>query len=305
MLLLAATGCGIVGGSPSTPTPTPTMTFTPTPTSTPTPSPTPTPLPQLEQPIELAQGGTAVIRVTSGAASATATFGGKSYRLIPMAGGFWGVIGVEASQDTGAYAISVSLSGSGGQPAGELAGAVNVTDTAFPVEQIFIPPDQSNLLDPALSQQEAATRASIFATYTPAQYWAGPFINPVAAPITDPYGTFRSYNGGPVTSYHHGTDFGVDEGTPVAASNAGRVAFVGALPVRGNSVIVDHGAGVFSAYHHLSAATVQQGQMVAQGDLLGYSGKTGLATGPHLHWEVIVSGVNVDPVLWTQQTFGP
>ncbi len=304
-LLLSATGCGIVGGSSSTPTPTPTMTFTPTPTPTATPSPTPTPLPQLEQPIALAQGRATVIRVTSGAASAWATFDGRDYPLIPTSGGFWGVIGVEASQDTGSYPITVSLTAASGQPAGELSGTVTVEDTSFPVEQVFIPPDQSALLGPDLAAQEAATRASIYATFTPERYWSGPFIFPVNAPITDPYGTFRSYNGGPVSGYHHGTDFAVDEGTPVSASNAGKVAFVGALPVRGNSVIIDHGDGVFSAYHHLSSMTVQVGQMVALGDLIGYSGKTGLATGPHLHWEIIVRGVNVDPVYWTQATVGP
>jgi murein DD-endopeptidase MepM/ murein hydrolase activator NlpD len=108
-----------------------------------------------------------------------------------------------------------------------------------------------------------------------------------------------------VTSFHGGTDFDVPRGTPVAAAAAGRVAFVGPLAIRGNSVIVDHGMGVFSGYHHLSRTSVQVGQQVAAGDLVGYSGASGLATGPHLHWEVIVSGVTVDPVLWTQQDIGP
>ena len=67
----------------------------------------------------------------------------------------------------------------------------------------------------------------------------------------------------------------------------------------------DHGAGVFTAYHHLQSAAVQPGQPVAAGDLVGFLGGSGLATGPHLHWEVIVGGVPVDGVLWTFEEYGP
>ncbi len=117
--------------------------------------------------------------------------------------------------------------------------------------------------------------------------------------MTTEFGTARGYNGGPVSTHHSGTDFGVDEGTPVSAAAAGRVAFAGQLTTRGTSVIIDHGAGVFTAYHHLSVIEVTEGQDVAQGQEVALSGMTGLATGPHLHWELIVGGVNVDPVEWT------
>jgi len=304
LLLVSASGCGIIGGSSPTPTPTPTS--TPTPTATPTPTPTPTPVPQLDQPIELSQGRAAVVRVTSSAAAAVATFNGQDVPLIAKAGGFWGVIAVEADQQTGDYPITVVLKHSGGITAGSLSGSVTVYDTAFPVEQITLAPEESALLDPSLTQQEAATRASIFSTFTSRRLWSGPFIFPVSDPtISSPYGVFRSYNGGPVTDFHHGTDFPVDEGTPVMAANSGSVAFAGALPVRGNSVIIDHGGGVFSGYHHLSQISVQQGQPVAQGGLIGYSGKTGLVTGPHLHWEIIVRGAATDPVFWTYDEVVP
>ncbi len=108
-----------------------------------------------------------------------------------------------------------------------------------------------------------------------------------------------------MTSFHHGTDFAVDEGTPIAASNSGRVAFADDLPIRGLSVILDHGGGVFTAYHHLSEASVVEGQFVSIGDLVGFVGSSGLATGPHLHWELVVGGVEVDPMLWTVGPIGP
>lgn len=303
VLLVSASGCGIIGGASPTPTPT----STPIPTATPTPTPTPTPVPQIEQSvIELAQGRAAVVRVESSAASAAATFNGQDYPLLAKQGGFWGVIGVEANQQPGEYPLTVALRDAAGRTAGEVSATVVVYSGGYPVEEIDLSPDESALLDPVLSQQEAAARASIFATFTPQRLWSGPFIFPVSgAVISSPYGIGRSYNGAPVTGFHHGADFAVDEGAPVIAANAGRVAFAGALPVRGNSVVIDHGDGVFSGYHHLIQISVQVGQSVSKGDLIGYSGATGLVTGPHLHWEIIVRGATVDPVFWTFDEVGP
>jgi murein DD-endopeptidase MepM/ murein hydrolase activator NlpD len=178
-------------------------------------------------------------------------------------------------------------------------------DTLYPVENITVPPEQSGLLDPALAQQEALIKQSTFSTHTPRRLWSGPFLYPVSGLVSSPYGIARSYNGGPVTSFHRGTDFDVPRRTPVIAAGAGRVAYAGPLAIRGRTVIIDHGAGVFSGYHHLSQPTVVVGQTVAAGDLVGYSGASGLVTGPHLHWEVIVNGVEVDPLLWTQEDISP
>lgn len=89
------------------------------------------------------------------------------------------------------------------------------------------------------------------------------------------------------------------------AAARGRVVFAAPLPIRGNSVIIDHGLGVLSGYHHLSEIAVAVGQQVNAGDVIGRVGATGLATGPHLHWEVIVRGVTVDPLVWTEREFGP
>ena len=314
LLLLAAAsgGCGVFAGADPTPTPTPTvtptptMTPTPTPTLTPTQTPTPTPLPVVETAsVEVTQGGVAVLRVSGQSASATATFAEREYPLLAKPGGFWAVIGVTADFPAGSYPVTIVLRNGAGLTVAELNATIHVLDAGYPVETISLAPEQSELLDPALAAQEAATRSAVFAAFTPERLWSGPFLFPVPGEISSAYGIGRSYNGGPVSSYHHGTDFPRDAGTPVAASNAGRVAFAGELPVRGLSVIIDHGAGVFSAYHHLERFTVQEGQFVATGDLVGYVGASGLATGPHLHWEVIVGGVEVDPVLWTYDEIGP
>ena len=85
-------------------------------------------------------------------------------------------------------------------------------------------------------------------------------------------------------------------GTPVKAPNAGRIVAARALFYTGNTVIVDHGLGVFSTLAHLSRIDVHEGDLVAPGELLGLVGATGRVTGPHLHWALSVSGARVDPL---------
>jgi murein DD-endopeptidase MepM/ murein hydrolase activator NlpD len=81
------------------------------------------------------------------------------------------------------------------------------------------------------------------------------------------------------------------------------VALAEPLQVRGNVVILDHGLGVYSGFWHLSQIDVAAGQTVGEGEVVGLVGNTGLSTGPHLHWEMRVLDVPVDPVQWTQQAF--
>jgi murein DD-endopeptidase MepM/ murein hydrolase activator NlpD len=84
----------------------------------------------------------------------------------------------------------------------------------------------------------------------------------------------------------------------VPAANNGRVVFTGALGIYGNTVVLDHGLGLFSLYGHLSEMSVTAGQTVARGDTVGKTGDTGLAAGDHLHFSVMIHGVHVDPVEW-------
>jgi len=81
------------------------------------------------------------------------------------------------------------------------------------------------------------------------------------------------------------------------------VVFIGKLVVRGNATVIDHGWGVYTGYWHQSQTLVKVGDHVTTGQILGYQGDTGRVTGPHLHWEVIVGDVQVDPLQWTKVTF--
>jgi murein DD-endopeptidase MepM/ murein hydrolase activator NlpD len=131
-------------------------------------------------------------------------------------------------------------------------------------------------------------------------YTAGPFTPPVAAGTrrTGNFGDRRVYrysNGRSDTAVHAGIDYGVPVGTPVAACGAGKVALARGRVVTGNSVIIEHLPGVYSIYYHLDKILVEEGALVNAGDTIGLSGATGLATGPHLHWELRAAAENTDP----------
>ena len=116
---------------------------------------------------------------------------------------------------------------------------------------------------------------------------------------TSPFGERRSYNNGPVSSYHAGTDWSAPGGTPIVAPADGVVVLAENLQVRGGATVIDHGQGVYSNFWHQSEILVEPGQPVKRGETIGLVGTTGLSTGAHLHWEVRVNGIAVDPLQWT------
>jgi len=292
--------------SPSSPEPSP-IAPAEAPPAEPPPGTTPAEASQIELvPADIGQGEVSMIRLWGyGASSAMAILNERRYPLVADGGFFWGILAASADQTPGVYPVTVQLRQENGDLLAEPATQINVVAMGYPVENIDLPPESSALLTPELAQQEQNTRDRVFALFTPQKLWAGPFMLPVNAAIVSPFGIGRSYNGGPVSGYHTGVDLAGEEGAWVAATNSGRVAFVGAMPLRGNGVIVDHGAGVFSGYYHLSAMAVSEGQMVNTGDLVGAVGSTGMVTGPHLHWEVVVRGLVVDPIPWTLEEKGP
>ena len=127
------------------------------------------------------------------------------------------------------------------------------------------------------------------------QYWREGFILPVNGKISGNFGNQRIFNGVP-KSPHSGTDIAAPEGTPVKASGSGRVVLSGKnYFYTGNMVIIDHGQGLQTIYAHLKDAIVNEGDEVRQGQIIGHVGKTGRATGPHLHWGASVNNVRFRP----------
>jgi murein DD-endopeptidase MepM/ murein hydrolase activator NlpD len=107
--------------------------------------------------------------------------------------------------------------------------------------------------------------------------------------------TYVYTNGKSSTSLHYGNDYGVPTGTEVKSCAAGKVVMAEDRISTGWSVVVEHLPGLYSLYYHMSELSVKEGDMVTQGQLLGKSGATGLATGPHLHWEMRLNGSAVRP----------
>jgi murein DD-endopeptidase MepM/ murein hydrolase activator NlpD len=106
-----------------------------------------------------------------------------------------------------------------------------------------------------------------------------------------------------IQGFHTGLDFAGGEGLQIFAPAAGRVVFAAPLTVRGNATIIDHGLGVYSGFWHQSQMLVNVGDLVQAGQVIGLVGETGRVTGAHLHWEIWVNGVQVDPLNWLNQTY--
>ena len=284
---------------------TPTEASLPEDTPTPEAADTSVPTVSLEfSPTELVQGGAAVVYFNEPATAATMTFGGMQYPMLFDGARWWAMIGIGAFAEPGVAPITVAYNPSDGSDQKSIEGSIEIVDRTYEVENIDLDPSTSALLDPAIVNNEEALRATIFSGYTTQRLWEGVFQAPAGSSISSNYGIARSYNGGPVSSYHRGTDFIGGQGDPVYAAASGRVVFASELQVRGNSVMIDHGVGVFTTYSHLSAINVAEGEMVTAGQLLGAIGSTGLVTGPHLHWEVVVRGIEVDGELWLAGSVG-
>jgi murein DD-endopeptidase MepM/ murein hydrolase activator NlpD len=233
-----------------------------------------------------------------------ATFLDQQIPCVSNGAGSWsGALGVPAMVAPGAYTVTLSLEGTGGQAQVVPVGVV-VGEGRYDYERLDLPSDRQALLDPALSQAERDKIAALRTVRTPVRYWSYPLLRPVDAAVTSYFGSRRSYGYG-FGSYHAGTDFDGEIGTPIVAPADGVVLLAEPLVVRGNAILIDHGWGIISGYWHLSRIGVAPGQVVAQGQQIGLMGNTGLSTGAHLHWELWVNGVAVNGLTWLQPDAPP
>ena len=157
-----------------------------------------------------------------------------------------------------------------------------------------------NFVDPKVTEPE---QAFLLKTVLPAsndKLFDGAFKSPTSTPdcTTDTYGKLRAFNGSDYIYWHSGIDYCGANGGKIFAVADGTVVYTGELTVRGNATIIDHGHGVYTAYYHQSKIEVTNGQKVKAGDEIGLIGATGRVTGPHLHLDVIVGDVQVDPTEW-------
>jgi murein DD-endopeptidase MepM/ murein hydrolase activator NlpD len=232
----------------------------------------------------------------------TGQFAGQILHFVPHDEGFAAVLGIDAFTEPGLYALE--LSGSWDQPWHPFIQDVPIFSANYGSQEITVPEELDELLDPEIRQSEDEFLFTIYADFAEEAQWDGLFQVPVTDTIvTAPYGGGRSYNEGPITIYHTGTDFGGDIGTHILAAANGTIVFSDMLELRGRTVIIDHGLGVMTGYYHLADVFVDVGENVTAGQPVGLGGSTGLSTGPHLHWDLRIMGVPVDGIRWTEEAF--
>jgi murein DD-endopeptidase MepM/ murein hydrolase activator NlpD len=206
-------------------------------------------------------------------------------------------LGVDLEQAPGTNKFVVTAKSENGQSV-SCSADLTITAGHFVIEKLTVDEKfvQPNPEDLKRGEQEGQRLREIYAGRTPEKYWNGPFLFPVAGPRQGTnFGTRRILNGEP-RSPHGGLDIRAGTGTPVHASQRGRVALAEELYYAGNTVVLDHGMGIYTFYCHLSKIDVREGDLVDAGALLGLVGATGRVTGPHLHWALEVNEARVNPL---------
>jgi murein DD-endopeptidase MepM/ murein hydrolase activator NlpD len=210
----------------------------------------------------------------------------------PVGEGVWrALVGIDLDVRPGTYPITV------------VAGAANRTYDLLVEPRTFrtrrLTVDEAFVTPPAAEQariaEEAALLAHVWQSPAGERLWTGEFVRPVPGAANSAFGTRSVFNGKPRNA-HGGADFLSPGGTPIQAPNAGRIAVARALYFSGNTVVIDHGLGLFSLLAHLSTIDVHEGDVVTAGAVVGQVGATGRVTGPHLHWAVRANGARIDPL---------
>ena len=240
--------------------------------------------------------------ITSEPVTVDGQFLGRELRLIERDGGLRHsiLLGIPMFTEKNVYPLSFELMDQASQQYA-VAAAVQVMSGGYGRQTLTI--DDSDLLAPAVEEEETALLTSLTERFTPLRYWAQSLSLPAAAPINAVFGTLRSYNGSPFDRYHGGVDFAGAPGTAVLAAADGMVVMVDRLQIRGNTTLIDHGWGLYTLYAHQDETLIEAGAEVTSGQMIGTIGSTGRSTGPHLHWETWLNGVNIDPMQWVQESF--
>jgi hypothetical protein len=258
------------------------------------------------QPGAAKPGDPVVVSVRGMAELPSGTLAGRPLRFFPWGEGFMAVTGLPVELGAGTAAVRVVGPAAPGAAPVELTGALSVLEPGYPERELKVsgkyvePP-------PGVKARMAADRRAFAAAFSQpftAPLFGQNFAWPRQDRITAPYGDRRTFNG-KLSSQHFGVDIDGDPGTPVVAANDGTVVMTRDNYSAGKTVILHHGAGLFTTYFHLSRITVKKGARVKQGQPLGLVGSTGRVTGPHLHWGVKADDLWVDGEVLLRLDFFP
>jgi len=206
------------------------------------------------------------------------------------------LIGIDLERQPGDVLVRASALETNGRPLAAQQ-TLRVLDAHYPVQRLTVPRAFVEL-DPATLERVSREKAildRLWETVAPERFWRGSFRLPLdGGGGAAGFGERRIINGEP-RAPHSGTDISAPAGTAVSAANAGIVALVAEHFFAGNSIVLDHGFGLYTMYFHLQESLVQTGQRVERDQLIGRVGSSGRATGPHLHWGARLYGARIDP----------
>ena len=209
--------------------------------------------------------------------------------------GLLAFIGLDLGLEAGSYDMEVFIDKAAGERE-YIKKQIIVPGKEFPLKKLWV--DEKFVTPPKKFHERIRREREILDVVyeISSDEWLGEglFIFPSTGKPVPNFGERRIFNNRPRSS-HRGIDIIVPYGTPVAASNSGRVVLASHLYYAGKTVIIDHGMGVFTLYCHFSKIRTERGKLVKKGDIIGEIGATGRVTGPHLHWSVKVMGTSVDP----------
>jgi murein DD-endopeptidase MepM/ murein hydrolase activator NlpD len=262
-------------------------------------------------PLPLAQGATASLKITSpipisisGSMNDTAL---HFYTENNME--FFALQGIHAMEEPGISTLNLSIIAE--------EGTLHSFEQSILIQPGNFSTDPPLVVDPETIKPENTAAEEklvndLTSKFTEEKYWSGLFQSPAFyQDYTSLFGSRRTYNDDPNISFHSGLDFGGGVTLPIVAPADGKVVFSGLLPIRGNTVFIDHGLGIFTGYFHQSILLVSEGDFVTTGQKIGEVGNTGRVSnatdypgaGAHLHWEVWVNGVQADPLDWLTQEY--
>ncbi|TCT01629.1 peptidase M23-like protein [Paralcaligenes ureilyticus] len=242
-------------------------------------------------------GGVAVLALGRDAVAPRAVYLKNKVLVVRDSDGQWvAVVGIALKTAAGRQVLQLRT----GQGARELG--FNVAAKKYREQHIAL--KNKNMVNPDPEQLKRFEREYLAQTHAYGSYRDSAPSNvlldlPVHGRLSSPFGLRRFFNG-EERSPHSGLDFAVPRGTPVKAPADGVITIVDDYFFNGNTVFVDHGQGFITMYCHLSAFNVKLGQHVRRGDVIGYVGSTGRATGPHLHWTISLNNTRVDPAIFAQ-----
>lgn len=240
----------------------------------------------------LKQGDVLVISITAPDGNLQSTFMDKRLHFFKTeSGNYIALAGIDMKTTPGEYPLTLFYDNKK-----IFERYMKISQASFGIQRLTLPKDKVDLTPEILKRVSIEqTRLSALWPVINEKLWKGRFIMPVNSSITSAFGMKRIINK-EERSPHSGIDIKADEGTPIAAPNNGRVALIDDQFFGGKTIVIDHGYGIYSIFNHLSKIAVSDGQLLKRGKIIGYTGSTGRATGPNLHWGVRLQRERINPV---------